>query len=115
MSRLSPQQRRLVASSGTEGFLEEVDGLRVALLGDEQVGPFAEDLGEAGSRADLAKQLDGLVVGRLRFGVVAGLMLGPGQGEQGAGFGVGVLGGSCESKSFRDALSDRGLGAGGQR
>src|SRR3989304_712023 len=92
MSRLSLSERTSVASSGTEGFLEEVDGLRVAVLGDEQVGPFAEDLGEAGSRADLAKQLDGLAVGRLRVGVVAGLTLGGGQGGQGGGFGGGGLG-----------------------
>jgi hypothetical protein len=35
--------------SGAQRLLEKIDGLRVALLGDEQIGPFAEDLGQSSS------------------------------------------------------------------
>ncbi len=59
--------------SGTEGFLEEVDGFFVAFLGDEEVGPFAKGFGEAGAGTRGAEQVDGLAVGGLGIGWVAGL------------------------------------------
>ena len=103
----------MLGTFGAEGLLEELDGLWMTLLGDQQVGPFPEDGGEPWSWAGGAEELRCLAVGCLR-GLVIGLALGAGERQECALFRVGVLAGAGELEGLGHLLADGGVVAKGE-